>query len=174
MNVDGPPADINARHPSPTSSSGGGVIAVRSALLDVIVGILMSLMALALWFGAAYIEKTTPGLRGPADFPRGIALIFGIVSLVMAARGALALRNGQDPKMATVRRPAAVLVSMVLVAVYPILLGSLGYYLTTGPWLLALLFVTGYRKLLPMVLCAVGFLIFTKAVFEMLIGIPLP
>jgi hypothetical protein len=62
----------------------------------------------------------------------------------------------------------------VLVIVYPLLLSHLGFYLATGPWLLVLLFVTGNRKPLPMVLCAAGFLIFTKVIFDMLIGIPLP
>jgi hypothetical protein len=134
----------------------------------------MAAMALSLWIGAAYIDKSTPGLRGPADFPRGIALIFGIVSLAMAVRGAIALRNGRTIKMVTFQQPVAVLASMALVIVYPLLLSHLGYYLATGPWLLVLLFATGNRKWLTMLLCAAGFLVFTKVVFEILIGIPLP
>ena len=174
MNVDGPPAAADELKPALPPPSGSRVISIRYPLLDVIIGVVMALMALSLWIGAAYIEKTTPGLRGPADFPRGIALIFGTVSLLMAARGAIALRSGGDVEMVTFRQPVAVLISMALVIVYPFLLNHLGYYLATGPWLLVLMFVTGYRKPLPMVLCAAGFLIFTKAVFEMLIGIPLP
>ena len=63
---------------------------------------------------------------------------------------------------------------MALVIAYPLLITTFGYYVVTGPWLIVLLFAAGYRKLLPKIIYSIGFLIFTKLVFQMLIGIPLP
>ena len=111
---------------------------------------------------------------GPAGFPRGVALIFGAVSLLMAARGAVELRFERRAAMVEIAQPLAVFAAMTVAVAYPVLLGYFNYYLVTGPWLVVLFFITGIRKPAPMLLCAAGFLIFTKLVFEMLMGIPLP
>lgn len=149
-------------------------ITLRVALLDVIFGVILVLLAAGLWIGAGYIEGNSRGLMGPAAFPRGIALILGATSLLMAIGGVVGLCSASRGQIATVEQPIPVLASLALVVVYPILLGYFGYYLATGPWILALMFAAGCRKPLLMLLCASGFLIFTKAVFQMLIGIPLP
>jgi hypothetical protein len=149
-------------------------IAVRVALLDVIFGVALTLLALALWIGADYIEGGSSGLMGPAGFPRGVALILGATTLLMTIRGALRLRSGSPDEFVTVDQPTAILANIVLVIVYPVLISIFGFYVATGPWLIVLLFAAGNRKPLPMIAYAVGFLVFTKLVFEMLIGIPLP
>jgi len=150
------------------------MIAIRAALLDVIGGAVMAVFALGVWIGANYIENANTGLKGPGSFPRGVALIFGAVSLLMAARGAKSLRDDIDHENVIIARPLPVLATMLLVIVYPMLLGYFGYYSATGPWLILLLYACGYRKLLPMFAITVGFLAFTKLVFEMSMGIPLP
>ena len=143
-------------------------------LLDVIAGVILMLFALSLWIGAGYIERSETGLMGPAGFPRGVALIFGAVSLLMAVRGAIELRSGRGAAAMEIAQPLAVLAAMIMAVGYPVLLGYFGYYLVTGPWLIVLFVVTGNRRPLPMLLCAAGFLVFAKLVFEMLMGIPLP
>ena len=143
-------------------------------LLDVLVGAIFMVVALLLWVGADYIDRSKTGLVGPAGFPRGVALIFGAVSLVMALRGAIELCSDRCATAVEFVQPFAVLAAMVLAVAYPLLLGLFNYYLVTGPWLVALFFVTGFRRPLPMLLCACGFLVFAKLIFEMLMGIPLP
>ncbi len=149
------------------------LLSLPLALLDLITGVIFALVALSVWIGAGYIERSETGLVGPAGFPRGVALIFGAVSLMMAARGAVGLRLGRR-SMVEFAQPLAVLAAMVLAIAYPILLGYFDYYLVTGPWLVALFLVTGNRKPVPILLYAGGFLIFTKLVFEKLMGVPLP
>jgi hypothetical protein len=149
-------------------------IAVRLALLDVIFGVALTLLAVALWIGADYIEDGSSGLMGPAGFPRGVALILGATTLLMAISGGLRLRSGSRDEFVTVEQPIPILANIVLVIAYPLLIGTFGYYVATGPWLVVLLFAAGNRKPLPMIAYAAGFLVFTKLVFEMLIGIPLP
>jgi TRAP-type C4-dicarboxylate transport system permease small subunit len=173
MNIDEQLARLNHLRSGPTVWSRERV-SFRAPLLDIIAGVVLTLLALCLWFGADYIDNSTNGIMGPAGFPRGIALIFGVTSLLMAIQGVNDLRNERNGVNVGVDQPLAVVANLALVVVYPILLGHFGYYLATGPWLLALLFVTGFRKPVPMLLCAGGFLAVTKLVFEMLVGIPLP
>lgn len=149
------------------------LLSLPLALLDLIAGVIFALVALSVWIGAGYIERSEGGIVGPAAFPRGVALIFGAVSLVMAARGAASLRLARRP-MIEFAQPLAVFGAMVLAIAYPILLGYFDYYLVTGPWLVALFVITGNRKPVPILLYAAGFLIFTNLVFEKLMGVPLP
>ena len=149
-------------------------LALPMPVLDIVIGGLLTAFAAWLWIGAGAIERSGRGLTGPAGFPRGVALILGAVSLVMAARGAFELRTGRGVETVKVAQPVAVFVAMVLVIVYPLLLGYFGYYIVTGPWLVALLLVTGNRNPVTILLCAGGFLLFTRLVFEKLMGIALP
>ena len=69
-------------------------ISLRVALLDVIFGVLLTLLALALWIGADYIEGGSSGMMGPAGFPRGVALILGVTTL-LTVDSAHADRDGE-------------------------------------------------------------------------------
>jgi hypothetical protein len=149
-------------------------VTLREAPLDVLFGVLSLLLAIIMWIGADYIERGSGTLVGPAGFPKGVSLILGFSSLLLTLRGVLALRSGSRGDEVAIDQPVAVLISMVLIVVYPILLARFGYYTVTGPWLVALLFASGNRKIPQIIGYAVGFLIFTKLVFELLIGVPLP
>ena len=173
------PTNVDERRPESFDREGVTVLNSRflslpMPLLDVLVGAIFMFVALLLWIGADYIDRSNTGLVGPAGFPRGVALIFGAVSLVMALRGAIELRSARSAAAVEFVQPFAVLAAMIMAVAYPFLLGSFNYYLVTGPWLVVLFFITGFRRPLPMLLCAVGFLVFAKLVFEMLMGIPLP
>lgn len=158
----------------PESAASIRRIQLREAPLDVLFGLLLLLFAVTLWIGADYIEGGNRQLMGPAGFPRGVALILGVSSFLMAIRGLLALRSGSHSDEIVIDQPVAVAVNMALIVAYPILITTFGYYAATGPWLVALLFASGNRKILPIIAYAVGFLIFTKLVFQVVIGVPLP
>jgi len=149
-------------------------IRLRSAVLDVIFGVALSLLALAFWIGADYVEGGSHGLMGSTGFPRGVSLLLGTTTLLMAIRGALQLRAGSNVELIAIDQPLAILANIVLVTAYPILISTFGYYVATGPWLVLLLFASGNRKPLAMIAYATGFLVFTKLIFEILIGVPLP
>lgn len=152
-------------------------LTVRPGLLELIVAGSLVSFAAWLWIGSYDFDEGGRGLMGPAAFPRGVALLLGATSLLMAWRGARELMRGAGHAMAepvSFRRPGAVLMSVVLVTLYPLLLSHFGFYPTTGVWLLALLWAVGQRNLLWGVITTLGFLVAVKLAFQMAMGIPLP
>ena len=82
--------------------------------------------------------------------------------------------SGERADPIEIRHPAAVLLAVVLVAAYPTLLAYLQYYLATALWLPPFLWLAGMRRSLGIVLTTAGFLLFTKVLFQMALGTPLP
>jgi len=54
-------------------------VVLRKAPLDILFGLLLFLFAVIRWVGAGDIEGGSRDLMGPADFPRGVALLLGVV-----------------------------------------------------------------------------------------------
>lgn len=151
---------------------------MRAGLLELVVASSLALFALWLWIGSYSFEQSERGLLiGPTAFPRGVAILLGSASLLMAARGARGLAKGAEKGTAEAvafRRPGAVLTAAVLIILYPLLLPHFGFYTTTGLWLIALLWVIGQRNPVWGVVTVLGFLVAVKLVFQMAMGIPLP
>ncbi len=152
-------------------------LVVRAGLLELIVAGSLALVALWLWIGSYGFEESGKGLMGAAAFPRGVALLLGGASLLMAGRGAREIARGAEKGTAepvSFRRPGSVLAAAVLIVFYPLLLPHFGFYPTTGLWLLALLWVIGQRNPVWAVVTTLGFLVAVKLAFQMAMGIPLP
>ena len=166
-----PPGKGEAAAPS----RGGRVLAIPSVVLETAVGIFMLAVASWFWFESYSIETRAPGsLSGPVAFPRGVAAMLAVCSVLLVWRSVAArMRTGQS-RIVPVGRPLPVLASMVLVVVYPLLLEWLGYYVATGVWLPVFLWVSGYRRPVGLALVSLGFLVFTKVVFQQALGTPLP
>jgi len=150
------------------------VLRLPGSIVEIAAGVLFCCVAAMLWVGAHYISARTRGLMGPVAFPKGVAILLGGCSLVMIARAALRLRSRGRDAAITFERPNSVFAAMALVIVYPLLIEKFGYYPATGVWLLPFLWSAGCRNPLVMLCCSVGFLIFTKIVFEMVLGTPMP
>ncbi len=152
-----------------------GVLAIPSVVLEGAVGVFMLALAAWFWFESYSIETRTPSsLSGPVAFPRGVAAMLAVCSALLVWRAVVArLRTGQS-RIIPVERPLPVLAAMGLVVLYPLLLEWLGYYVATGLWLPVLLWVSGYRRPLGLALVSLGFLAFTKVVFQQALGTPLP
>ena len=135
----------------------------------------MSLIAVAawLWSDSYSFDEGGRGLMGAAAFPRGVALLLGLSSLVLGTKGVRQMMR-PDTEPVTFRRPSAVLLAAVLVVLYPLLLPRFGFYPTTGVWLLALLWCAGQRNILWALVTVLAFLVVVKLVFQMAMGIPLP
>ncbi len=168
--------------PSPGSGDESGkatwrrrVLTIPSVVLDSAIGVLMLAVALWFWFGAASIQTRSPfSLVGPAAFPRAISALLAVCSLLFIGRSvASRLRTGISTKIA-IDKPAHVFVAMALVVVYPLLIDTLRYYIATGLWLPVFLWVSGYKRPLGIVLVSIGFLVFTKIIFDKILGTPLP
>ncbi len=148
---------------------------IRAGLLEAVVAVSLTLVALGLWVGSNSFAEGERGLTGAVAFPRGVSLMLGGVSLLMlyqAARQLLTRRGTAEPVL--FRRPLRVLATMVLVVLYPLLLPFFGFYETTGPWLLVLLWVIGQRNPIWGAVTTVAFLAVVKLAFQAGMGIPLP
>ena len=148
---------------------------LRSEVIDLAVGLCLALLALAFWLGAAQFAETDVTGIGPATFPRAIALLFGLATIILIARAVAGLRGLAPIGTVIFERPGYVIAGIVSVALFPVLLlTTLGYYIATALWMPAMFLIAGYRKPLGIVLYTVGFLVFTKVAFEMILGVRLP
>lgn len=147
---------------------------VSTLVADALVALFMFAFAVALWVG---VEAFAPGpwrAQGAGSFPRSIALLLGMCSLLLLGRTLLAWRAQRQAGNVALRRPHAVAAAMLLAVAYPPLIDALGYYLATAVWLPVLLWVAGYRKPKGVVLASLGFLVFSRIVFQQLLGTPMP
>ena len=71
-------------------------------------------------------------------------------------------------------RPLAVLAAILLICGYPALISAVGYYLATAIWMVPFLLLAGMRRPVGIVASVAGFLLFTKVLFQMVLGTPLP
>ncbi len=150
-------------------------LVVHAGRVELIVAGSFALVALWLWIGSYSFEQGERGLMGAVAFPRGVSLVLGGASLLMAYQAVrqMAKGNGAEEPV-SFRRPGAVLAAAVLIVLYPLLLSHFGFYATTGLWLLALLWVVGQRNPVWGVVTVLAFLAVVKFAFEMTMGIPLP
>jgi hypothetical protein len=149
-------------------------LAVRSEVIDLVVGIGLVVLAAAFWLGAAQFDETDTTGIGAATFPRGIAVLLGVAAVLLAARACAALSGRLPTGIKITERPGHVAAGMGLVILFPVLMTNLGFYIGSALWMPALFIVAGYRKPLRIVMLTAGFLAFTKVAFEMTLGVRLP
>ena len=156
-----------------TKVSGSADLVVRAGVIETIVAISLIAVAAWLWFGSYSFDEGSRGLMGAAAFPRGVALLLGLSSLILGTKGVRQMSQ-TDIEPVTVRRPSSVLLSAALIVLYPLLLPRFGFYPTTAVWLLALLWCAGQRNIAWALVTVLAFLLVVKLVFQMVMGIPLP
>lgn len=153
---------------------GGPFLTVRHEWGDILVG--LALLTMAIWFfvGAANLEDFSGGGIGAAAFPQALAVLLGLGVLVIIVSAFRRLASHTSPRLIVVRRYGHVAVGMALLVVFPALMEGLGYYLAMAVWLAAFLVLAGIRHPIHVVAYVGGFLLFTKVVFETILGTPLP
>jgi hypothetical protein len=150
-------------------------VRISAKKLDVAGGAAFLGLAAWLWHGAADIEVTSSSGVGPAFFPRAVAILLAIGSLLLVLQGLAPRLFGISPdKLVQVQRPGSVLAAIAIVILYASLLGRLTYYPATALLLPCLLWAAGLRRPLGIAACTIGFLVFTKILFETVLGTPLP
>lgn len=150
------------------------ILRVPAFALDAGVGTVMFVIALWFWVEAAAIQSHSRGLMGPVAFPKGISAMLGLCALLLIGRSCLPSRAAAAAATVSMERPWFVLAAMGMTIAYPLLIGSLGYYLATGLWLPPFLWITGYRKPVGMALATLGFLVFTRVIFQHVLQTPMP
>ena len=159
-------------HPETAAPKLAPAASLPAPLLNAIGGLLLLAFAIWLWFGAAAIDGAGQGLVGPDGFPRIVAVLLAVSSVLLVLQSARVAKG----RVAAIRvqRPAAVAGAIVLVVIYPVLIAYLGYYAATAIWMLPFLFLAGMRNPVRIVAGTAGFLLFTKVLFQMVLGTPLP
>jgi hypothetical protein len=162
--------------PSPTDTQSPWTdrLAVRSEVIDLVVGLALVVLAAAFWLGAAQFDEVDTTGIGAATFPRGIAVLLGVAAAMLVARAFLTLSGRMPTGITITRRPGHVVAGMALVILFPLLMTTLGFYIGSALWMPALFVVAGYRKPLGIVMLTAGFLAFAKVAFEMTLGVRLP
>ncbi|MGH6678268.1 MAG: tripartite tricarboxylate transporter TctB family protein [Bradyrhizobium sp.] len=161
------------RAAAPIGAGGPGSLRFFGSAVEILVGAVMIAVAGWVWFAAAAIRSSSRGRRGPLAFPRGVALLLAGCSVAMVLR-ALRRRHTPADRVQEVERYGFVAAAVGMTIVYPLLIGWLGYYIATGLWLPPFLWIAGYRNPLGMLFCSLGFLLFTRVVFQILLGTPMP
>jgi hypothetical protein len=162
---------------SPTAGTpppAGQGLVLRGAVVDLVVGICLALLALWFWVEASTFAEVDGTGIGAATFPRAIATLFGLGAIMLVGRAIARLCSWGADTITITERPGYVLAGMALLVAFPALMTWLGYYLGSALWMPALFFVAGYRKPLGIVLYTAAFLLFAKVVFEMILGVRLP
>lgn len=116
--------------------------------------------------GSAWIQAHT--------FPVGIGVL-GIVLAIML--GFLAIRRIQTKQrleVVEIHKPLIVIFGMVCTLVYALALNWLGFYLTSAFFTAAFGYSAGIRKWWALSALTLGFLVFTKLIFDIALGTPLP
>ena len=166
---DEPVPDHDGGAPSPVA---GRPVAVLSAhVVDLVEGGLLLGLAAWFWVAAGDIDTDTGGIVSPASFPRGLAALLGTAALLLVVQ-ALWRMAARDQRTVRVAEPFRVVGAIGLTVAFPVLMSLLGYYPAMGAWLVATLWVLGYRKPFGIALYAGGFLAFTKVVFEIILKTP--
>ncbi len=116
--------------------------------------------------GSAWVQAHT--------FPIGIGIL-GILSAIVL--GFLAIRRIQTKQfleVVEVHKPLIVLFGLVCTLLYVLVINWLGFYLTSALFTTAFGYAAGIRKLWALSALTLGFLAFTKLIFDMALGTPLP
>lgn len=175
---------FNPSSGDPSSASGGTgatssapprtrVLHLPAFVLDAGIGAVMLGVALWFWLEAATIQSQSRGLMSPVAFPKAISAMLGLCAVLMIARS-LAPSSRAAAGELSIERPWFVLAAMGMTILYPLLINGLGYYLATGIWLPPFLWIAGYRRPVGIALATLGFLVFTRVVFQQILGTPMP
>lgn len=141
---------------------------------DIVIGLALTVMASWFFFQASVLPDFSGTAVGAADFPKGLAALLGLTSLIFAGAGVRRMISGRLEERITVRQPMRVLLGIALLIMFPLMMDTLGYYIAMAVFFSAFLYVANCRSPIAIVLYVGGFLLFTKLVFEMLLGTPLP
>lgn len=163
-----PPHDAEARALPPAPEW-----VIRGEVGDIVAG--ATLASLAAWFliQARAIPSEGDAI-GATTFPNGLAVMLGLAALGLVAAAIWRLARGQHEEDIVIRRPLTVFIGAVLLGAFPAAMERVGYYPVMAVFLAIFLWIADCRRPVVIAGLVVGFLLFTKVVFEMILLTPLP
>lgn len=146
---------------------------MRLSLAEIISGGLF--FSLASWFLTMAIRfppPLNPVDVGPSAFPKLISISILILSAFLIVQGFMGLKKGKH--ILFINRRNKLIGSILLLVLYIIIIPIIGYYLSTAICLPVMLVLAEERKWKSVLLITVGFLLFSKLGFGILLNVPLP
>lgn len=139
------------------------------------------ILSLTLIAGSAWYVWTASNFptRGSSwaqahSFPFGIGYLTILTCLILTLFAVLRIIKKQPLTPVTIGHPWRVAIGMICTITYPLVLPEFGFYLTSALFTGLFGYVAGIRKIIPLLTITLGFLVFTKLVFEQTLGTPLP
>ncbi|MDI5935301.1 tripartite tricarboxylate transporter TctB family protein [Halomonas kalidii] len=149
-------------------------VSIRSETADLVAASLFILVSI--WYivqamgfptrGSAWVQAHT--------FPIGIGALAIISAIVLALLAIRRILSRQRDEALTIHKPLTVLIGLLCTVAYATVLPWLGFYLTSAIFTTAFGYAAGIRKVWALAALTVGFLVFTKFIFDMALGTPLP
>ncbi|MEL7568696.1 MAG: tripartite tricarboxylate transporter TctB family protein [Dehalobacterium sp.] len=109
---------------------------------------------------------------GSAAFPKLITITILFLSIILIIQGIRGYNTNLHKII--IKRQYRVIISIVTLVIYVILMPVLGYYISTFIFMILMLILAGEWKVKNVVLITIGFLLFSKLGFEILLNVPLP
>lgn len=134
--------------------------------------VLVLIAAVAVFFavGAGAIKSSSGDVVGPSTFPIAVAVLL----LICVGAAFVALFRRPADETVTVKRPHALVSSMILLLAFAPLADLLGYYVVIVPWTLAFCWAARVRTPVLIGTTLIVVLVLAGGVFDALLGTPLP
>tara|TARA_R110000850_G_scaffold163452_3_gene288190 strand:- start:990 stop:1511 length:522 start_codon:yes stop_codon:yes gene_type:complete len=116
--------------------------------------------------GSAWVQAHT--------FPIGIGILAILSAVVLANLAIGRILSRQRDEALSIYKPLTVFIGLICTIAYAIALPWLGFYLTSAIFTTAFGYAAGIRKVRSLAILTIGFLVFTKLIFDMALGTPLP
>jgi hypothetical protein len=163
----------NTNDQSPSAPGSGApvkTVAISRRHSEGLVLILIAALAMTFIIGANGINSGSSDVVGPSTFPMAVSVLL----LICVAAALIMLFRKSTDETITVKRPRALLVSMVLLAAFAPLVEQLGYYVLIVPWVLAFGWAARVRTPMLMGATLIVVLVLASGVFDALLGTPMP
>lgn len=147
----------------------GGAIMQKS---NYIFALIMTALALLFYFwGNGFSEDAS-------QWPQFFALALLLLSVLLVIDTIIKPNREKDEGEKQVAKPQIyerkVFFSVLLLIVYLVIMGELGFLLTTPIFLVALLWAINYRAIKKLIAISLGTTIVLTAIFQFLLGVPIP
>lgn len=143
--------------------------------VDRVAGVLLLALAAGYYYASGDVEIGFASDRvGPRAFPRGLAVVLAIASLMLIGRTFLPRYRVAEPVRAEVERMGRLWLWLGMTAVYLWLLPAVGYLLLTPVYLAAFAVMLGYRRFVPVLGTAVALTVILHTVFARMLRVRLP
>lgn len=141
-------------------------------LAEIIVGFFLVAWGLAFFLLALeFPPSLNPHDLGPDVLPKITSVILVLLGIALVIQGVLGRKKAGK---FSIRHPVNILAITALLLAYAWAMPGLGYYLSTGLFLPAMLLFAMERRWPRIVGTTIGFILFAWGAFDLLLKVPLP